>query len=177
VIRRLELDPRYLLLGLTDGIIMALGLGAKAIFGDASAGHLGRVAINAGVFASVTNLATSLFTEQYQTRRELLAIERQLVISERGRLLRTGLFRTGRRRALMRSAVHAGTAFFGAAIPLLPALALPNAPWIGLVVPLGALFVLGTSLGRRGAGRPLFWGLGMILAGVVVTVVGERFPV
>jgi predicted membrane protein (TIGR00267 family) len=177
VIRRLDLDPRYLLLGLTDGIIMSLGLGARVILNGTDAGHLGRVALNAGVFAAVTNLATSLFTEQYQARREVLAMERQLVISERGRLLRTGLYRTERRRALMRSVVHAGTAFLGAAIPLLSALALPGAVWIDLVVPLAALWVLGFALGRKGAGRPVAWAVGMVCAGIVVTVIGERFAV
>jgi len=170
------LDARYAVLGLIDGIIIALGLGAKIIFASRVSGEIGNVILYAGVFAAVTNLTTSFFTELHQARVDLLEVERKMVISERGRFLRTALHRAGQRRALIRALNFSVTAFVGASIPLLPVLFLRREPLVGLLVPLISLFALGLYLGHKGAGRPVFWASGMTLAGVAVIVVGRFFP-
>jgi predicted membrane protein (TIGR00267 family) len=173
-LRRL-LDPRYAILGLLEGIIVALGLGAKALFGPAETSPM-HLVVNAGVISGVINLTTSWFTELYHERAELLEIERKMVISERGHYLGTALYRTRRLQTLYRSLCFGGSAFVGAAI-LLPAIYLtPDKPWLALTVPLAVLFLLGCYLGHRTAGRAIVWGLSMAIAGVCMTVVGLLFP-
>lgn len=170
-------DSRYAVLGMIEGIVIALGLGAGTILSRGEPANFGHVVINAGVFAALTNFATSFFTEQFQVRRELLNVERMLLVSKPGRVFGTDLYRSNRRRALLRSLTFAATSFVGAAIPMLPIVVLPRLSWIGLFVPLATLFVLGFLLGRKGAGTPVLWAFGLVAAGVLVTAVGVRFPV
>ncbi len=173
---RLPLDPRYATLGLIDGIIIALGLGARVILSARVPSGVGNIVLDAGIFAAITNLVTSIFTELHQTRAELLDVERKMVISERGRLFGTALYRAGQLRALNRALSFSLTAFAGASIPLLPVIFLQGEPFFGLLVPLLSLFILGFYLGRKGAGNPVLWGVAMVLAGALVTVVGRIFP-
>jgi predicted membrane protein (TIGR00267 family) len=169
-------DTRYATLGVIEGIILALGLGAKILLvpGQATAGN---VILNAGILAAVIDLITSFFTELYQEREHLLTVERQMVISQRGWLLRTSLYQHALRRVAERSATYAIAAFVGASIPLLPIFILPHLLLLGLLLPLGLLFILGFFLGKSVAGSPLVWGAGMVAAGLFVTFVGLVFPV
>ena len=172
---RFPLDPHYAVLGLTEGIIVALGLGAKYIFEPADV-QGGNIVLNSGIFAAVVNLTTSLFTELHEARADLLNIERKMVISQRGKLFRTALYRTGRRRALGKAASYGATAFVGASIPLIPVYFTSRTPFLGLLLPLLSLFGLGFYLGRGTIGNPFLWGAGMTLAGIFVGVVGLFFP-
>jgi predicted membrane protein (TIGR00267 family) len=170
------LDPRYAVLGIIDGIIIALGLGAKIIFASRVPANIGNIVLDAGVFAAITNLTTSFFTEMHQARTELLEVERKMLIPERGRLFRTALYQSGRLKALLRAFSFSVTAFAGASIPLLPVLFVRHQPLVGLLMPLAALFGLGFYLGRKGAGNALLWAFGMVAAGMLVTLVGRFFP-
>jgi predicted membrane protein (TIGR00267 family) len=175
--QRFKLSTRYAVLGLIEGIVISLGLGAKTIFSASEPTNLGHVVINAGVFAALTNLTTSFFTEQFEVRRDLLNVQRMLVVSKPERVFGTDLYRANRQRALLRSLTYAATSFAGAAIPMVPLAVVPGMRAMGLVVPLVTLFGLGFYLGRRGAGNALVWALAMVGAGVIVTAVGVRFPV
>ena len=172
---RFPLDPHYAVLGLIEGIIIALGLSSKALLGPSDVAG-GNIVLNSGIFAAVVNLTTSLFTELHEARADLLDIERKLVISDRGRLFRTALYRAGRIQALFRAGTYGMTAFVGAFIPLVPLYFTWGEPVFGLLLPLVSLFVLGFYLGRDTVGNPLVWGAGMTLAGVLVGLIGLFFP-
>ncbi len=172
---RFPLDPHYAVLGLIEGIIIALGLSAKALLGPGDVAG-GNIVLNSGIFAAVVNLTTSLFTELHEARADLLDIERKLVISERGRLFRTALQRSGRMRAVGRAGTYALTSFAGAVIPLLPIYFTRGEPFLALIPPLLTLFALGFYLGRETIGSPIFWALGMTSTGVLVGLVGLFFP-
>jgi predicted membrane protein (TIGR00267 family) len=173
--RRLGLDPRYAMLGFLEGIIVALGLGAKAVL-DPTETNAAHIVLNAGVITAVINFTTSWFTELYHERAELLELERKMVISQRGHYLRTALYRTRLVHTLYRAASFGVSALVGAST-LLPAVFLfSGAPLLGLVVPLSLLFAIGSALGHKTAGRPIIWGSSMVLAGICVTFVGLLFP-
>jgi predicted membrane protein (TIGR00267 family) len=175
--QRFKLSTRYSVLGLIEGIVISLGLGAKVIFSSSQPTDLGHIVINAGVFAALTNLTTSLFTEQFEVRRDLLRAERMLVVSKPNRVFGTDLYRANRQRALFHSLTYAATSFAGAAIPMIPVAIVPQMRLVGVAVPLLTLFGLGFFLARRSAAKALIWGLGLVGAGVIVTIVGVRFPV
>ena len=170
------LDARYAVLGLIEGIVVALGFGARLIFapGEASAGN---AVLNAGLLTATVNLITSLFAELHEERAELLDIERKMVISERGHLFRTALYRAAQIRTLTRAVNFSVSAFVGASILIIPLRFVREEPLLGLLLPLIALFILGAYLGRQAASNPILWGAGMMLAGVLVTIVGRYFPV
>ena len=169
------LDSRYAVLGLTEGIVLALGFGARIVFVPQEV-TVGNVVLNAGVLAAVVNLVMSLFTELYQQRAELLDIERKMVISDMGRYFHTALYRTVQLRTLSRAASYSISAFAGAAILFIPLSVVRQQPLLGLLIPLACLFGLGFYLGRQAAGNPVIWAIGMVSAGLVVTVVGLLFP-
>jgi predicted membrane protein (TIGR00267 family) len=169
-------DTRYAILGVIEGIILALALGAKILLASSS-GTPTNVILNAGILAAVTDLITSFFTELYQEREHLLDIERIMVISQRGWILRTTLYQRALRRVIERSATYSICAFIGASVPLLPLYIVPRLTLVILILPLGVLFVLGSVLGKFTAGNPVIWGTSMVAAGVFVTLVGLTFPV
>jgi predicted membrane protein (TIGR00267 family) len=172
---RRYLDPRYAILGLIEGIIVALGLGAKHIFTPGEPA-VGNTIINAGVITALINLITSFFTELQQERTDLLEIERKMVISQRGKLLHTALYRAAQARVLSRALSYSTSAFLGACVLLVPTYFARQAPLLGMLFPLVLLFAFGLYLGRRSAGNPIAWGAGMVFAGIMVTVVGFFFP-
>ena len=172
---RLHLDTRYTVLGLIDGIILALGLGAKVLSASDVSGAFNAF-INAGILAAVSNLATAYVTELHRERADLLLTERKMVISERGRLFHTALYRSAQLRTLRRAASYSVAAFAGAFVSLLPIRFVYHQPLLEILLPLLLLFALGFYLGRKTAGRSIIWGLAMVLAGVLVTVVGLLFP-
>lgn len=174
---RFSPDARYTILGLIEGIVISLGLGARTIVGQGDPAEISHVVINAGLFAALTNLVTSFFTEQFDARRNLLNVERMLVVARPERVFATDLYRAAWRRALLSSLTYAVASFAGAAIPMLPLVLVPQARATGLVVPMLTLGVLGFVLGRRSASVGLLWALGLVAAGGLVTVVGVRFPV
>jgi len=169
-------ETRYAILGVIEGIILAMGLGAKMLLAPGGVTP-SNVILNAGILAAVIDLITSFFTELYQERAQLLNIQRQMVISQRGWFLRTSLYQHALSRVAQRSTTYSIAAFAGASIPLLPIYVLPNLPLLGLLLPLSLLFVLGFLMGKSAAGSPLIWGTGMVAAGLIVTVVGLVFPV
>lgn len=128
------------------------------------------------ILASMINLITALFTELHEERESLLEIERKMVISERGQVFRTELYRTALWRVAGRLVSYSVSAFVGASILYAPLLLVSQIPLLGLVVPLTALFVLGFYLGRDVAANPVIWGLSMVVAGGLVTLVGLLFP-
>jgi predicted membrane protein (TIGR00267 family) len=173
---RVHLDPRYAILGLIEGIILALGLGARGLF-DPNDVNVGNAILNAGVLAAVINLITSFSTELYQERATLLEMERKMVISQRGKYFHTALYRAAQLRTLGRAVSYSLSALAGAATLLVPVHLVPHSLLVGLLVPLLLLFALGLYLGRSTAGSPAVWGTGMVLAGVIAVVVGRILPV
>jgi predicted membrane protein (TIGR00267 family) len=168
------LDPRYLILGLVEGTIVGLGLGARVIFSPEPA--VANAVLNAGVITSTVNLITAFFAELHQERAHLLDLERKMVISQRGYYFHTALYHAAQLRVLKGAITNSASSFAGAAVLFLSVPFIRIQPLLGLLPPLILLFVLGLYFGHQVAGNRWIWGMGMVLAGAVVTVVGLFFP-
>jgi hypothetical protein len=65
----------------------------------------------------------------------------------------------------------------GSAFPLVVAVAVPQVPLVGLFSAIGLLGVLDWLLARNVFGCPVAWGGGLMLGGIIVTVIGIKLNV
>jgi hypothetical protein len=71
------------------------------------------------------------------------------------------------------AATHLGRAVLRDAAVVAGAV-LPKATWIALVASVAVLGALGTVLSLQVGGRRLVWTLGLVLAGIAVTIIGVQ---
>ncbi len=165
------LDPKArfdLVAGLGDGTLTALTLAGGKLLGPKAAISPG-LSLRVAVAAAVSG-AFIFFVAHYAVlRAELVEAERQLSVTEHGRLVATRLGTAALTEAWSKALVTAALSFTGALLPLLVGAVWPIA---GIAVALTALTLLGVVLGRMARGRPLTWGLSLLVGGIVVAYVG-----
>ncbi len=162
----------HLALGFTDGILTALVLASAAILhGDK--GITVEVALKVGCVAFVTSIFTVFVAEYAQQRAHLDRASRQLNLSASGHLATTGL----RRRVMRTAATSAGIAglssFVGAAVPLTVSGALHSVPWVGFVVAIVLLALLGAALAKSFDAPWAPWVVALVVAGIAVSAIGS----
>jgi VIT1/CCC1 family predicted Fe2+/Mn2+ transporter len=159
-------------LGVSDGILNALTLAsARVLRGVGLDLELG---VRVGVVAFSSAVVTLFVAEYAQNRLELVRAERQLMFTRSGRLAATHLGRAVLRDAAVVAGVAGLSSFAGAALPLVVGAVLPKATWIALVASVAVLGALGTVLSLQVGGRRLVWTLGLVLAGIAVTIIGVQ---
>lgn len=157
-------------LGVSDGILNALILAsARVLRGDGLNLGLGaRVGV-----AALCSAALTVFVAEYaEYRSDLIRAERQLLFTRSGRLAATALGRAVLRDAVAVATVAGMASFAGAALPLVIGALVPAASWTALAVSVAALGGLGVLLARNVGGRRSVWAAGLIIAGIVVTIIG-----
>lgn len=161
--------------GLVDGILNALTLTAGTLLGD------GGPTLASGVkVAAVTACTTSFvfFVAHYaQLRSELVHSARQLNLLSRGHLATTQLGAQIFREALGGAAVASLCGVFGSTVPLAASLIAPQFPLIGVALTIGLLGGLGWVLALSVFGSPPRWSTGLMVGGIVVTVIGARLNI
>lgn len=165
-----------LALGLSDGIFNALILASAALLhgGD---GLTIMFAMKVGCVAMVTALFTMFVAEYSELRARLSRATRQLNLSASGHLASTNLGRRVVIEAAETAVIASVSSFAGTTIPLTITGTFPNAPWIGFVVAIALLSLLGAALAASLDGRLPRWIIGLTLAGVVVAAIGSRLNI
>lgn len=161
-----------LVLGLSDGILNSLTLASAAIL--KGSGLDLALGLRVGIVALVSAWFTLFVAEYAQYRMELADAERQLMFTRSGRLATTTLGAAVIRDAAIESAVAAVASFVGASMPLFIGACLPGVRWMALAASITALGAMGEVLAVNVGGRKVVWIFGLVVAGIVVTVIGLK---
>ncbi len=154
--------------GICDGVLTALTLVAGKLLGP-EAGVTASLALRVAVAAAISG-AFIFFVAHYSVlRAELVEAERQLNLTESGRMATTHLGRAILTEAVCQALVTSLCSFAGALLPLLVGVLMPM---LTIIVALVALGMLGAFLGHTVHGRPLFWAVGLFVGGIALTGVG-----
>lgn len=166
-----------LVLGLTDGLLNALTLASSAIL-HASGGAVSMsLGLRVGTAALITAAFTMFVADYAERRAGLVRASRELNLTTPGRLAATRLGAQAFSESIVAMIVAAASSFIGAASPLLVGTAIPAPPWTILAITIGCLGVLGWLLGRLVAAHPLRWVAGMLIGGVIVTIIGVELHI
>jgi predicted membrane protein (TIGR00267 family) len=167
-------DARHrldLVAGLSDGMLTALTLGAGHML-PASTPVSPGLALRVACAAALSG-AFVFFVAHYAERRgELVEAERQLNLTSHGQLATSRLGRAVMREAAIQAAIASGCTFCGALLPLVVGTWIQQPRWLGAVVALAALCLLGYFLARTVYGSPFRWMTGLVLGGVALTLMG-----
>lgn len=159
-------DPRNRLdifAGLIDGILNALILSARALFGNAhlNAALIGRVCAAAGL----TTIVVFFIAHYAEMRAELVRAEKQLSLTSHGYLAASRLGRVAIIGALKASTIAAFCSVTGAAAPLI--LSLAGGPRIlSIFANFVLLAFLGALLAKSFDGSVAFWAGAVAVAGL-----------
>jgi VIT1/CCC1 family predicted Fe2+/Mn2+ transporter len=160
-------------MGLADGILTALLLASGRLLGGTR-----RVDSSLAIRVAISALATSGFVfyvgRYAELRGRLIHAERQLNLTTRGRLATTRLGRAVLLEALADAAVSGTACFAGALLPLSLAAAVPSAPQLSVLVPIGMLGLMGLVLAKALGGFPAVWVAGLVLGGCGMTALGWK---
>ena len=160
-----------LVAGLSDGILTALTLGAGHMLPGSTP-----MSVSLGLrvaCAGAVSGAFVFFVAHYAERRgELVEAERQLNLTSHGRLATSRLGRAAVWEAAIQAAIASICTFCGALVPLLVSALIQQPRWLGALVALIALCLLGYFLARTVYGHALSWMAGLVLGGVTLTLLG-----
>lgn len=170
--RRAGRLPFAMALGISDGILNALILASGTVLRGVGL-SLG-LSIRVGVVALCSSLVTVFVAEYTAYRSDLIQAERQLLFTRSGRLAATSLGRAVLRDAFAAAAVAGIASFAGAALPLVIGAMVPSASWTALVASVMALGLLGLALATHVGGRRSLWATGLVISGIIVTIVGAK---
>jgi predicted membrane protein (TIGR00267 family) len=166
--RKYRLD---LVAGFCDGILTALTLAAGKIL-DSHASMSAGLPLRVATAAAISGAFIVFVAHYAELRGELLEAEKQLNLTTHGRLAKSRLGRAVLFESMIGASVASLCGFWGAWIPLLIAVLVPAAPWLGMVVALAALAVLGVFLAITVHGRPFRWAGSLVLSGGILAYLG-----
>jgi VIT1/CCC1 family predicted Fe2+/Mn2+ transporter len=158
-------------LGFSDGIVNALILASSTLLRHGRGLTIG-LAMKVGLVAFVTAVFTMFVAEYAELRSRLSQATRQLNLSASGHLATTALGRRVILEAALAAVIASVSSFTGAIVPLVVAGSFPSVSWVGLVVAIVLLGLLGGALAASFGGRATRWMAGLILAGVAVAAIG-----
>ncbi len=156
--------------GLTDGILNALTLAA----GHFVSGQKPTIQLSIRIAAGSAICGVFVFfTAEYaRLRGELLDAERQLNLSDRGRLATTNLGRQVRREAVVSAFASSVSNFLGAFFPLWFGSVIPGRTLFALFPSVAALGILGALIARSIHAKLSLWVLALTLSGVLFSILG-----
>ena len=163
---------RYVVLGILDGLITSMVLSAKALLGISGMDFSTAIAIMA--IASGINALVGFTAEYAQSRAEMVEIEEKLG-ARRGTLVRSAVHVSALRDALVSAARYGLTSIVGAAIPLLPTIAI--GPIAGLASAYTAVVLLSVALSHLTGGLSVTWTVLLVVVTSVGLVLGVMFPI
>jgi predicted membrane protein (TIGR00267 family) len=158
--------------GLIDGILTALTLAAGRLVRAEGEGATFGLALRVSVAAGATTIFVFFVAHYAQLRLELIRHERELNLTEHGRLAATSLGRRVFMEAMYKAILASVFSLIGAFLPLTLCTLLPSPAWLGLGITIVALGGLGALLARTFYGSSLIWGIVLLLGGVALAFVG-----
>lgn len=171
-------DPRNrldIVAGLIDGILNALTLASAKLLtqGGMSFLLIGKV----GVIGACTTSFVFFVAHYAQLRSELVRSARELNLLSHGRLVTTRLGKQILWESLSGAALASVCGVIGSAIPLAIGLSVPELPFLGIVLAIALLGILGWVLALGVFGSPALWAISLMLGGVAVTVIGMKLDI
>ncbi len=160
--------------GLIDGILNALALAAGRLVHTVGGGATLSLALRVAVAAGATTVFVFFVAHYAQLRLELVHHERELNLTEHGRLAATNLGRRVFAESLSKAILASLFSLVGALLPLILCALLPSPAWLGLVITIIALGALGGLLARTFYGSPLHWSIALFIGGVALALVGMK---
>jgi predicted membrane protein (TIGR00267 family) len=172
--RREHLFP--FVLGVTDGILTALTLGAGHLFSRTS-----QLSWNLGVRIAAASSFSGVFiffTAEYaRLRGELVRAERELNLAKHGHLATTQLGRTVFWDTIRSGLLSSLCNFVGALFPLAVGAFFSTPAWIPLIVALFTLGMLGIVIARVVHGQWARWSSVLMMAGGALTWIGVKLHI
>ncbi len=164
-----------IVLGLSDGILTALTL---------ASGHLvsnEKMTISLSVRIAVGALVAGAFvfyvSSYARLRGELIHAERELNLTAHGQLASSRLGRAVVIEAFFTTILSSAADFFGALIPLLTGVLLPQSGWGAVVASLILLGILGLVLARSVHGSCWLWCIALVAGGIVLSMIGVKLRI
>ena len=164
----------YLVAGLIDGILNALTLAAGRLVHTGGEGTTLSLALRVSVAAGATTVFVFFVAHYAQLRLELVRHERELNLTEHGRLAATSLGRRVFLESLYKAILASVFSLVGALFPLILCTFLPSPAWLGLAITIAALAGLGALLAKTFYGSPTTWSIGLFLGGILLAFVGTK---
>ncbi len=171
--------PHYrldLVAGLSDGILTALILGAGHMLPGHPPMGLG-LALRVGTAAAVSSAFVFLVAHYAELRGKLVEAERQLNLTKPGQFATTRLGRAALVEAMIGALIASLSTFFGALLPLLVGVFVPQVRWLAIVVALLVLGLLGYFLARMVYGHPLYWMIALAVGGLFLAFLGVQLDI
>lgn len=161
----------FIVTGLAEGVLTALILAAGRML-EPSHSLTAGLALRIGMAAGFPEAVVFFAAEYARQRGQLLRMERQLNLTERGRLVSSRLGRQALGEASGAAILSGVCAFAGASIPLVFASVLPGPGWLTIVIAVGCLGLLGAGIGHTTQSCKPCWSLALGVAGGVLATLG-----
>jgi hypothetical protein len=159
-----------------DGILTALTLASgKLIY--STQGTSISFSLRVGAATALTTLFVFFVAHYAQMRADIHRAERELNLKSHGKLAAGALGRRAVRESLLGSGLAAVCGLVGAMVPLLLCDALAKEPWLGLMISVGLLGLLGVALARSFQGTAIIWALTLMAGGCLLTWIGLQLNI
>lgn len=165
-----------LVLGLCEGVITVLTLAAKLLIRSNVPVTLG-FAVRVSLVSLITGLFVYFISQYSELRRELLHLELEINLTDRGHLATTQLGKKIIHEAVIMAFVGSGCAFLGSFIPLVIAILIQDYKWASLVFAVILLGVLGIFLAKLVHGSKIRWAAALIVSGLLVAYIGLQLDI
>ena len=171
--RRHRLD---IIAGRVDGILNALVLATAKLTGPAGGITL-HLAVRVGAATATTTLFVFFVAHYAELRTELAHAERELNLLSHGRLATTRLGEQIIRESAVAACLAAACGMLGSAVPLALSVLLQDIPFLGLIVTISILGLLGAFLAKTFFGSSLAWALSLMLGGCLLAWIGAELSI
>lgn len=172
--RLMEREPLALVLGVSDGTLTALTLGAGRLVGGGPPIDLD-LALRISLAATVTSAFVFFVARYSELRRSLMRAERELSMSSH--LAATALGHRVLVESVEAAAVAALSGLPGALLPLGIGVLVAPSSWFAIVAAIAVLAVLGLVIARTVAGSSLRWVTGMVGSGLAMSLIGAALHI
>jgi predicted membrane protein (TIGR00267 family) len=172
--RLLAREPLALVLGVADGALTAVTLGAGRLVGNGPPIDAD-LAVRIALAATVTSAFVFFVARYSELRRSLVHAERELSMSSH--LAATALGSRVLRESAEAAAIAGLAGLPGALVPLgIGVLAAP-ASWVAILAAVLMLAALGVFIARGVQGSPLRWAAGMVASGLALSALGAALRI
>jgi predicted membrane protein (TIGR00267 family) len=163
--------------GLVDGMLNALVLVAGKLLRPDGGGATLELALRVGAASALTTLFVFFVAHYAELRAELYRAEKELSLLTHGKLAAGELGRRAIRDAFAGALLAALCGLAGSLVPLVLCYELPDPYWLGIVLTIGLLGLLGAVLARSFRGNLGLWALAIMLGGIAMTWIGVQLDI
>ncbi|MCZ2076237.1 MAG: hypothetical protein LC130_14695 [Bryobacterales bacterium] len=165
-----------LVVGVCDGILTALTLAAGRVISSQEPLRI-QLALRIATASALAGTFVFFTAEYSKLRGELVHAERELSLTEHGRLAASRLGRAVLKEGLEKAGLSSVCNFAGALFPLALGAILPGPAWLAIAAAIIALGLLGTAIAHSVHGNHFRWAIGLMAAGGILTLAGLHLHV